>query len=149
MNSFGAAVFPDPLHREKTAFSSQVFHKFGVLSDSAVRLGLSRLVQAVDDLSLDVPRASAVVARFLLVAKAQGVIGADFFDRIQEIPRSPRGNASSTYNAEGMAASFTQKLFRMYAEDFELDLDKQDEVQVPIDELKREIADVVSATRPS
>ena len=41
--------------------------------------GFVRLVEAVDDLSLDVPRASAMASRFLLSAKSQGLISADFF----------------------------------------------------------------------
>ena len=52
------------------------------------------------------PRASALVARFLLVAKAQGVIDADFFASLGSLE-------GVDIPMLGSAAAFSQKLFEV------------------------------------
>ena len=68
-------------------------HKQGLLSDTVAKMGFARLVEAVDDLALDVPHAPAMLGCWLLEAVSTGILEQDFFDG--NVPSSPRVGPSA------------------------------------------------------
>lgn len=81
-------------------------HHKGVLTREVARLGYVRLLERCDDLSLDAPRASAIVAEALLQAVSDGVLEPDFMARLPPAVKAGLGRAGQ----------FAAKLFALYAD---------------------------------
>lgn len=86
-------------------------HKAGVLSSEMVQLGFYRLVEALDDLCLDVPRVSAIMGKFVLRAVADGMLKTEF---VETIPASSESSPESYHKSSSELAQFRQTIYNMY-----------------------------------
>lgn len=86
-------------------------HKANVLPAEMVQLGFYRLVEALDDLSIDVPKVSPIVGKFVLRAVADGMLKTEF---VETIPVSSESSSEMHNRTTSELAQFRQTIYNMY-----------------------------------